>query len=274
MSVLFVCVTYHSDDLAVRYARSIAGQVNAEPADLVVVDNAEGLADGGLRARLHAAHPPARWVAAPHNPGYFGGAAVGLAQFLETHALPNWVIVSNVDVEFRDPGFVASLRALAPEDNVGVLAPTIWSGRTGRNLNPMFVERPSRGSMRFRKHVLSTFVTFRLYEAMALMKRRLRAARPEPAASGWRDVYAPHGSCVVFARRYFECGGTLNHPAFLFSEEVFVAETARALRLRVVMEPSLVLWHDEHATTGLWRSRRMAALQGQAAAVVADRYFP
>jgi GT2 family glycosyltransferase len=70
-------------------------------------------------------------------------------------------------------------------------------------------------------------------------------------------IYAPHGSCIVFGRHYFEAGGTFDHPVFLFNEELFVAEMALAKGLGVMFCPSLEIWDEEHAGTGVWRSRKI-----------------
>jgi GT2 family glycosyltransferase len=104
----------------------------------------------------------------------------------------------------------------------------------------------------------------------------LDGAKPafSPGDEGVRTIYAPQGSCLVFSRRYFEQGGSLEYPAFLFGEEIFVAETVLRLGLQVVYDPRLRVWHDEHASTGRLRSRKLARYVGQSAAYLADTFFP
>ena len=51
---------------------------------------------------------------------------------------------------------------------------------------------------------------------------------------------------MLFASSYFDKGGTLNYPSFLFGEELFVAEQARQLNLTTVFEPSLKIEHQQH----------------------------
>ena len=65
----------------------------------------------------------------------------------------------------------------------------------------------------------------------------------------------------------------MEYPSFLFGEEVFVAETARQIGLRVIYHPGLRLSHDDHSSTGLVRSRRLAGLVRASASYIADRYF-
>ena len=78
---------------------------------------------------------------------------------------------------------------------------------------------------------------------------------------------------MVFARRYFEAGGTLRHPAFLYGEELFVAETARALNLAVHHEPALVVHHlHQVSTSALGAASRCRYLSESTHALV-ERYF-
>ena len=72
-----------------------------------------------------------------------------------------------------------------------------------------------------------------------------------------RKIYAPHGSCIIFNKNYFERGGTLDHISFLFGEEIFVGETVRNLRLNVLYIPEIKVRHYEHSSIGNVISRRI-----------------
>jgi len=63
------------------------------------------------------------------------------------------------------------------------------------------------------------------------------------------EIYAPHGSFIIFSREYFERGGSLKPGAFLYAEELFVAETCRRLGLKAVYWPVIQVAHDEHVST-------------------------
>jgi GT2 family glycosyltransferase len=227
------------------------------------------------------------FLPSPRNLGYFGGAAYGLNRYLESHPLPEWVVVSNVDIEFRDREFVNNLVCASRPDGVGVLAPSILSSITGGDLNPFMVHKPRRAVVRFRKAVFSNPYTLNLYESGSLLKHTIAKMlrhthvlrgvsstyRVKSSRHAVRQIYAPHASCIVFSKAYFECGGGLQYPLFLYGEDTFVAETARGLNMMVVYDPSLRLWHDEHTSTGLLRSRGIAAHVGEAAAYIAEHYY-
>jgi hypothetical protein len=60
---------------------------------------------------------------------------------------------------------------------------------------------------------------------------------------------------------------------FLFGEEMYIAETARSLGLQVVYDPMLEVWHDDHTSTGLMPTRRMASYMRESTAFIIDQYF-
>ena len=79
---------------------------------------------------------------------------------------------------------------------------------------------------------------------------------------------------LIFSSEYFRAGGSLDFPGFLFGEEVYLAETLRKLGLDAVYEPSLEVVHQEHKSTRLVKSRKMAREVASSAAYCADTYFP
>jgi len=94
------------------------------------------------------------------------------------------------------------------------------------------------------------------------------------AAFGHKHIYAPHGSFILFTRDYFARGGHLDYPVFLFGEEVFLAETIRLLDMRVIYTPDLVVYDDDHVSTGRVARRRIGELHAEAAKYLLATYFP
>lgn len=218
------------------------------PADwrLTIVDNSES-ADELTALRALTGDDRAEVIAAPRNLGYLG-AAYWLAVRYPVAA--TWTAVCNVDLEL-DADFCATLGAL--EAPPTVVAPHIVALPSGRAQNPFMLERPTGRHMLVRRLALSNRLT------AALAKRRA-ATRPLATSSLIaRPIYAPHGAFMLFHRRFFESGGSLHHPTFLFNEEITVAETARRLQLSVGFEPSLRVVHREHQATGAGSSRIFTA---------------
>ncbi|MEK7765553.1 MAG: hypothetical protein AAB368_04885, partial [bacterium] len=198
---------------------------------------------------------------------------------------PEWVIVSNADIAFPDAAFFDELirsHAVAPS---AVIAPAILSDRTGADQNPGMAERPSGRRMRFLRAAFSTYPTCLAYHLASYVKVRLLAAWNPLRASlrGLRArasapsapyaIYAPHGAFMIFHRSYFDRGGTFDHGAFLFGEEIFIAETCRRLGLAVVHDPRLRVRHRDHVSTGMFPSRKVARFEREANAYLVGEFF-
>jgi GT2 family glycosyltransferase len=87
-------------------------------------------------------------------------------------------------------------------------------------------------------------------------------------------IFAPHGSCIIFNKNYFERGGTLEPISFLFGEEMFIGETARRINLEVVYVPDLQVSHTEHSSFGNFISRRTNTYYRQSINDMIHYYYP
>ena len=63
------------------------------------------------------------------------------------------------------------------------------------------------------------------------------------------SIYAPHGACMIFSKRFFLKGGYLDTGFTLFAEELTVAEIAKNLNLPITYIPELKIIHHENSTT-------------------------
>jgi GT2 family glycosyltransferase len=267
MRTLLVCVHYRSEPALAGFLESLAALRGAAGRlSVVVVDNSMR----GPGPRLPELPFPAQLLVSPSNLGYLGGAAYGVARALSERKRADFVAISNADLRIDQPDFLDRLEMDASAD-VGIVAPAIRSAMTGADQNPFLRARPSRLRMHAYKWVFSSFPMAATYERAG---RALHLLRPAHApAQAAQDIYAAHGSFFLLARSFFDRGGTLEYPVFLFNEEIHLAEQARAMGLRVRYRPDLRVRHEEHGSIGRYRDRSMVAHARHAAAYCADRYF-
>ena len=137
-TVLLICVKYGSDPETVQYLESLRKLQGQRDLQVLVVDNN---ADAGCPEL--PAESNFTLARAGENLGYFGGARHGLSLYLREHPLPDWVIVSNVDLLIADAQFLDKLALLRARPRLGMVAPSIRSALTGRDQNPFMRKRPS-----------------------------------------------------------------------------------------------------------------------------------
>ena len=284
-TTLVICVNYHNDDETACFVQKLLAQEGEFDLQVVMVDNNEGCKGESVLVELARQERQVSLFQPGKNLGYFGGAAVGLEKYLATSPLPEWVIVSNTDISFQDSKVLGSLVCQYNADTLtapAVVAPAIISAQNGADLNPFERRRPSRLRMHFLKWVFRFYTSFIIYGWLSYGKVWLKG-KIKTTASISTDVakhdtrpvtiYAPDGAFIIFNRRYFEAGGTLNYGAFLAGEEIFVAETARRLGLNVVYDPRLSIIHEVHFARLFCIPRGIARYMAEAAAYCADVFF-
>ncbi|MBU2622667.1 MAG: hypothetical protein KKD92_10155 [Proteobacteria bacterium] len=277
MKIVFICVNYFSDKETLRFVDAIFKQPAKDSVYVVVVDNTPREESDHFGNILQGRYKHICWIKSPLNLGYFGAARYGLEIFLKKNILPEWIIVSNVDLMFGDSEFLSRLHDFNCGRDIGIVAPSIRSALNNRDQNPFMVYRPSAMRMQFYKLLTKNYMLSSFYAWASNLKNRFllpfKKSKAHSLGHIHQRIYAPYGSCILFNKTYFKKGGTLDYPCFLFGEEIYVAETARALDLQVIYKPELKIIHEEHVSTGKTKTRKMASYAADAAAYCADTFF-
>ncbi|HVM92307.1 MAG TPA: glycosyltransferase [Terriglobales bacterium] len=260
---LIITVNFRHVDCTLHFLRSTAALEGFGNCHLVIADNNSG---DGSRERIQEAisgRNNVELLALPNNRGYFGAAKLALEGYLANHSMSDWVIVCNNDIVFNSPAFLDKLLAHDPH-GAGVLAPAVISSLTGFDSNPMILHRPGRlRRLRYRFFVSNYYVAWLVQWLAPFVRKgrkRWRGGDGKRATSP-TQIYAPHGSFLIFSRRYFEAGGVIDDGAFLYGEEIGVAETCRRLALPVIHDPALQVTHHDSQTTGRMLTRKSYLLQ-------------
>lgn len=255
MRIAIVCVSYNTYDHLRRFAHSLRdslGGATGVDLKLVVVDNSTIVPDADVLRQIAELLPDSTYLKS-ENVGYFPGFHRGFQTLAPSDY--DYIAISNVDLVVA-PGFLAALRDLPrrPDDRIGMIAPSIISRTRGVDLNPKTLTRPRTASYRRNVFIFQHLLLARAYRGLS----RLRAARRKPQAAG-TTCFAPHGSFMIFTRHYFEAGGRVDYPCFLFAEEDFVGEECRRIQASISYQPSAVIFDSDHASTGRESLSRIAA---------------
>jgi GT2 family glycosyltransferase len=274
--VLLICVNYRKPTETQHFVATALEQTLNSSLKVVVVDNSPFPGEGGV-PESRSGDPHVKVMATGRNLGYFGGAAAALADHLKSDSLPDWVIVSNPDVYFSGRDVLQRLCDSHRGDEPAVIAPSIRTLHTAVEQNPYMRVRPSRIRMHMYRWLFSSYPVDVVWEGLSWIKHRVvelfSKVHPPAAASLPEKIYAPHGSFIALHRSYFERGGNLEYGAFLFGEEIFVAETVRRLGLTVLYEPAVVIEHTERSTAASLWNRDASRFRRQASRFLVRNYF-
>ena len=205
----------------------------------------------------HTGSPDTVVVARPDNPGYLEGALVGLDAHTRAGGSPEWVAISNTDLELRSGNPLDALASHDPGRPL-VIAPRITEGESLIEKNPHVLERRSLGRLRANAIVARTPRAAMLYQLGSLVRWKLSHKRGTTRhdSTSWEhrfpagtQFYSPYGAIVFFSRGFFSVGG-LPRNVPLLSEEYFVAEAAVDAGAPVLYEPAIHVHHAANITTG------------------------
>jgi GT2 family glycosyltransferase len=210
------------------------------------------------------------------NKGYYGGASWALNEHIRVHRIPDVVIVSNTDLVIQDKTYFQQLESVIRSGQSDIWAPGIISSSTGKDLNPYMRSRPSRKKMYLNSMIFKFYYISIAYQIAHHIKQLVLGLFSEeetPKSIKEEKIYSPHGAMVIFGRSFFEKGGDINHPCFLYGEEIYIAEKALQYNMNINYVPNLVICHKEHSTTGWIKSRKLAKFQAKASEWVYKAFF-
>ena len=251
LEIGLIVVNYNSAQATAQLLVDLLQQDKSNCAlTVVVADNGPSKPGLGSLRQAYRDNPSVRFEEMTTNLGYFGAAHCAL-EAVWRDGLPDWIIVSNADIRLQQPGFFS--RIADGMAGIGaVIAPRIVSTRTGLDQNPFLRKRPSALRMNLHRLIPRVPLLFWLMRTQCAVRRAVRSrlrGKHAPPATASSYIYAPHGAFIIFSKEYFRRGGSLNAGAFLFAEEIFVAETCRRLGFGVAYSPTLEVLHDEHVST-------------------------
>jgi len=216
---LLICVTYHSDEALRQFVESVhraAERVKGKmQVDIEIADNG---AD---------------------NRGYLGGA---LPIYNAKAKGYDFVSISNVDLQLA-PDFFEQLLT-TDSTNIGWLAPDIYTAKINRHENPCMLTRPQKRNFCIWNIIYSSTLIYRLYHALYVLKSQ--KSKVYPAC----DIYAGHGSFMLFTRAFVAHYPELHYPTFMYGEEIWFAELVRAAELKTSYAPTLHIDNIGNINTG------------------------
>jgi GT2 family glycosyltransferase len=275
---LILTVSYGSGDTVLALVESVSRCTGFPNTHIVILDNASTKESARRISKGIARFTEVSLLESPENQGYLGGAKFAFDHYLSNGTpLPDWIIVCNHDISFDDCDFFVKLFQKDAR-TVGVIGPRIRVPGTNLDQNPFMKQRPGRWrrfTMRLYSYAYPVAVA---WDWLSRQKKALRSRISSHAFhseenGGTQRIYSPHGSFMIFSRRFFESGGKLDDHLFLFGEEIAIGETCRALGLPVVYDPTLSVLHYEHHSIGNGMSRVAYRHHREAVRYVLSKYL-
>ncbi len=233
-SFLLVCVTYNSYkevDVFVSSVESAAGMAPDMDVTVAIGDNTvKNAHDINICSDIIKIENFPYHV----NLGYLGCAFRILTEIGKDRlAQYDYVAISNVDMTL-DKSFFSNLLSFDNKE-AGWIAPDIYTPERDTHENPFMMHRPTK--MHFVKWQLMYAFPL-LYGVMKRISyhRHSVSAVAVPAQT---QMYAGHGSFMLFTQAFISTFKSFEYPSFMYAEEIFFAELLWRYRLKVIYVPEM-----------------------------------
>lgn len=250
MHILFLCVNYNTLQETCEYLNSINNSYNKYPIiklDIIIADNSlkkENIELKDISSNINVKH-----LASEINRGYFGAIQWSIDESNIDLKKYDYIITSNVDIKIEEDFFLKLSSQKYPEDT-GIIAPAIFSKHENCDRNPKILSPLTKMDMLKYKILYSIPYLHFIYSKYIYAKKKNFIKKNHER----KEIYAPHGSFMIFCNKFFQAGGNLNYPCFLFGEEIFFAEISKTLKLKVFYDPQLIVEDKDHVSTSLMKS--------------------
>lgn len=267
-SLIIACVNYNTFDKLLLYLNSIEkarGSYNNDfNITVLIADNSEV----SIKSKLPSfENINIVYCLNNKNQGYIGGIRNAVINLKIDIYSADYFIISNVDVILTND-FFTELFLITNNNNLGWIAPSIISGKEGRDRNPKIKKRPSSNNLK-RLLVMYKYPILHLIYKNTIYKYRSKKISKHKNDS----IYAGHGSLMIFTKKAVNSSGFLDFPSFLFGEEIYFGELMKRENLEVVYNQNIVVKDFDHASTSLIRKSKYYKINYDSLKIIIKNYF-
>lgn len=268
---LFVVVNYFSEEEVLHFFQHEVLDQQSSNWFLCLVNNGSKDSDTIEKIKKLGVH-----IIQPNsNAGYLGAAGIALEYFKQAFDnFPSLLVLSNSDMHYTDKKMLSSwANDYSQSHHIGLIGCRITSTLTGKAQNPMYRERLSKNHLQRLASIFSYKFSYNLYQTAALIKGKILSGFKNATSSNIETVYAIHGSCMLMHRSLLEIHDVFRDAPFLFGEEVYLAEICRRENLQVVFDPTFEILHQEHQTTGIYKSAIQQKRLATALKLILNKFY-
>ncbi len=251
--IVHIVVCYYNEDEVVNFVQNEIMDQDLKPGEIIIVNN--GTNDIEKINEISKIYPNVSVVGDGKNAGYWGAFLKALTRIsFDT----DYIILSNTDVKFLHNDFYNVLCDMLNSltDDIAIIAPSIIAGSSRIDLNPYMLERPKLSQIKKLITIYRNTILAIIYNLLHVIKNKI-FDKKRPKYLDNPNVFAPHGSFMIFRPIFMKTLNSYEYKAFLFGEEIFVGEICRRNNLKIKYIPKLKLKHMEHTTTGIFQTGRL-----------------
>ena len=247
--ILITIINYSNEEEVLKYAKLISQQTTASEICLVIINNKESdFPKVDLESELKKIDLSIELYNPKENLGYLNGVLYGYRQYVNRQIInPEWVIISNTDIEIPDNYFFEEFLNKNYEKDIWCVAPSVYSPNKETYDNPHYVTRCSIRKINriiwIHEHSILAFI----YSNLSKIKAKFLNTKKMDS----QYVYSAHGCFFALRNEFIEKIKNNSYEGFLYSEEAYIAENISLHNKKCFYDSTLEIIHHENSVTGL-----------------------
>jgi len=253
--IAFVVVNYFNDDEVIRFVESYLLKDDSSNVQVYILNNGSKKPEY-LESKINF-NSRITLIQASNNSGYFGAFNLAL-DYHKAHFdfIPDIFVLCNTDLKIESSDWIQQLLIAADNPQIGLIGPSLISSLTGKQQNPFLIDRLDSKKIDRLLFFFNSYLGYLIYQSLYYLKAKLKSTSITQSNSPTL-CYAIHGAFIAMTSNFIRTASAdFKNAPFLYSEELFLAEIAKKHSYKSFYIPSIKIIHDEHSTTGIFKSRK------------------
>lgn len=255
-NVGFVFTNYNNSEYTKNCIKSIMECSDNHRCIITIVDNNSEEDDIKLLKELEIKYPNVEFIYNNKNIGYFKGLNVGIEYLRSKYNDLNLLIIGNNDLVFPNNFLDLLDNNLELLETYPVLSPDLLT-LDGVHQNPHVIDSISP----LREFIWDVYYSnYYISVIMKKMANFLRNTHERKDYTNYKEpglIYQGYGACYILGPVFFDNFDALDAPTFLMGEELFLTKQLESKGYNVYYEPSILVYHHDHASTDKVPSKMM-----------------
>lgn len=252
-TICFVVLHYKNFSETDKCIQSILRMKDNLQAQIIVVDNSMNDESGKQVAEKYADQRKILVIPSEEEAGFSRANNIGYS-YAKAHYNPDFIIVSNNDIEFCQNDFIERLQKIYERTSFGVMGPDVVQFRTQNHQNPIALKtrtiEEANGTIRKNEIALRHFQL--AYPLLVLAEKIWGKNTQNPNIDYGKEMeqVVLFGACLIFSRDFIRSQEKAFFPETNFYyEEYILASRCNREGIKMLYEPSLRVMHESGAAT-------------------------
>lgn len=251
----FVFTNYNNSNFTKNAIESILKHDEFNQAHIVIIDNNSDKEDIYKLHQLSTDYPQVMIIYNKINSGYFKGLNIGIEYIRNMEYKIEYLVIGNNDLVFPKEFIQMITCNISLLNKYPVVSPDIIT-LDGIHQNPHSI----KGSSKFRE-IIYDFYHYNYYIAklilfIAKITKSFTDREDEKSFKIAQTIHQGYGACYIIGPIFFIHFKKLFAPTFLMGEEFFLSYQLSKKQLQIYYEPSIKVYHHDHATVTKVPSKR------------------